>query len=205
MDWSLPARAWLMSPVVPQYDGDRIWAGRGGKSSGEQNADDFRQLVHSSEKSATPKARATIVVANASGALAGIPGGPGFGAIDERLDPTCLYSQVPAFSASDRAMIDVLTVTREGRLAVVELKADEDIHLPLQGWITGRAWRGTTPEASSSASDIFRTANCPPKSRSCFWWRRRCICIPQPTRCCATSRPRSTGRWLASTRDGETE
>jgi hypothetical protein len=30
-------------------------------------------------------------------------------------------------------MIDVLNVTREGRLAVVELKADEDIHLPLQG------------------------------------------------------------------------
>jgi hypothetical protein len=26
-----------------------------------------------------------------------------------------------------------LTVTHEGRLAVVELKADEDIHLPLQG------------------------------------------------------------------------
>ena len=30
-------------------------------------------------------------------------------------------------------MIDVLTVTVAGRLAVVELKADEDIHLPLQG------------------------------------------------------------------------
>jgi hypothetical protein len=30
-------------------------------------------------------------------------------------------------------MIDVLTLTREGRLAVLELKADEDIHLPLQG------------------------------------------------------------------------
>ena len=55
------------------------------------------------------------------------------GAVDERLDPVCMYSQVPAFSASDRAMIDVLTVTRPGRLAVVELKADEDIHLPLQG------------------------------------------------------------------------
>ncbi len=54
-------------------------------------------------------------------------------AVDERLNPACLYSQVPAFSASDRAMIDVLTVTREGQLAVVELKADEDIHLPLQG------------------------------------------------------------------------
>jgi hypothetical protein len=53
--------------------------------------------------------------------------------LDERLDTGCLYSQVPAFSASDRAMLDVLTTTRERRLAVVELKADEDIHLPLQG------------------------------------------------------------------------
>ena len=53
--------------------------------------------------------------------------------IDERLQPLQLYSQVPAFSASDRAMLDVLTTTRDGRLAVVELKADEDIHLPLQG------------------------------------------------------------------------
>ena len=43
------------------------------------------------------------------------------------------YSQVLAFSASDRAMIDVLAATRSGRLAVIELKADEDIHLPLQG------------------------------------------------------------------------
>jgi hypothetical protein len=40
---------------------------------------------------------------------------------------------MPAFSASDRAMIDVLAITREGRLAVLELKAEEDIHLPLQG------------------------------------------------------------------------
>src|SRR5262249_14907579 len=39
----------------------------------------------------------------------------------------------PAFSASDRAMIDVLTATRNGRLTVLELKAEEDIHLPLQG------------------------------------------------------------------------
>ncbi len=54
-------------------------------------------------------------------------------AIDARLDPAHVYSQVPAFSASDRAMIDVLTRTRTGRLAVLELKADEDIHLPLQG------------------------------------------------------------------------
>jgi hypothetical protein len=54
-------------------------------------------------------------------------------AVDECLDGNCLYSQVPAFSASDRAVLDVLTTTRDRRLAVVELKADEDIHLPLQG------------------------------------------------------------------------
>jgi hypothetical protein len=54
-------------------------------------------------------------------------------AIDERLNPAACYSQVPAFSAADRAMIDLLCATHEGRLAVVELKADEDIHLPLQG------------------------------------------------------------------------
>jgi hypothetical protein len=53
--------------------------------------------------------------------------------IDERLESREVYSQVPAFSAADRAMIDVLTRTHEGQLAVLELKADEDIHLPLQG------------------------------------------------------------------------
>jgi len=67
--------------------------------------------------------------------------------IDERLEMESVYSLVPAFSAADRAMIDVLKLTRDGRLAVVELKADEDIHLPLQGldyWARVRwhHWRG---------------------------------------------------------------
>src|SRR5262249_35639250 len=67
------------------------------------------------------------------------------GVIDERLESESVYSQVPAFSAADRAMIDVLTLTREGRVAVVELKADEDIHLPMQGldyWARGRWHHG---------------------------------------------------------------
>ena len=53
--------------------------------------------------------------------------------VDERLDASFVYSQVPAFASTDRAMLDVLTCTIEGRLAVLELKANEDIHLPLQG------------------------------------------------------------------------
>ena len=32
--------------------------------------------------------------------------------VDDRLDPLWQYSQIPAFSASDRAMIDVLTTTQ---------------------------------------------------------------------------------------------
>jgi hypothetical protein len=53
--------------------------------------------------------------------------------LDSHLDRAHVYSQVPAVSASDRSLIDVLTCTRAGRLVVLELKADEDIHLPVQG------------------------------------------------------------------------
>jgi hypothetical protein len=53
--------------------------------------------------------------------------------LDDRIDPRWVYSQVPAFAAGDRGMIDLLTVTRDGRLVVIELKAQEDLHLPLQG------------------------------------------------------------------------
>ena len=52
--------------------------------------------------------------------------------IDARLVPQYVYSQVPAFAAGDRGVIDLLGVTREGRLVVMELKATEDIHLVLQ-------------------------------------------------------------------------
>jgi hypothetical protein len=52
--------------------------------------------------------------------------------IDAQLDPRHLYSQVPAFSAGDRGVMDLLGVTRDGRLAVIELKVSEDIHLALQ-------------------------------------------------------------------------
>jgi len=53
--------------------------------------------------------------------------------IDPALWPEFVYPQVPAFAAADRGVIDLLTVTRRGRLAVVELKVHEEINLPLQG------------------------------------------------------------------------
>jgi hypothetical protein len=53
-----------------------------------------------------------------------------------------VYTQVPALSTGDRGMLDLLTLDRSGRLTVIELKADEDLHLPLQAldyWIRVRA------------------------------------------------------------------
>ncbi len=52
--------------------------------------------------------------------------------VDAGLIPTPVYGQVPAFAAADRGVIDLLAVDRAGRLAVLELKASQDIHLPLQ-------------------------------------------------------------------------
>jgi len=53
-----------------------------------------------------------------------------------------LYSQVPAMGNGERGMLDLLTLDHGGRLVVLEVKADEDMHLPLQGldyWIRVRA------------------------------------------------------------------
>ncbi len=53
-----------------------------------------------------------------------------------------VYSQVPALSSSERGMLDLLALDRDGRLTVIELKANEDLHLPLQAldyWIRVRA------------------------------------------------------------------
>lgn len=53
-------------------------------------------------------------------------------AIDGTLLPEPLYSQAPHMAAADRGILDLLGVDFEGRLAVIEIKASEDLHLPLQ-------------------------------------------------------------------------
>jgi hypothetical protein len=71
--------------------------------------------------------------------------------LDAHLNPNHVYTQVPAFVAGDRGMLDLLGVLQDGRLAVIELKADEDLHLALQGldyWIRVR-WHHLRSEAGS--------------------------------------------------------
>ena len=52
--------------------------------------------------------------------------------IDATLRCEPIYGQVPAFAGGERGVMDLLAVDRAGRLAVVELKASADLHLPLQ-------------------------------------------------------------------------
>lgn len=58
--------------------------------------------------------------------------------IDPGLEPRPLYSQVAAVSGRDRPVIDLLGIDRHRRLLIAEVKAEEDLYLPLQAldyWI----------------------------------------------------------------------
>ena len=52
--------------------------------------------------------------------------------VDSILDSRFVYAQVFAGSGAEHGIIHVLTITRAGRLAILELEAIEHIHLPLQ-------------------------------------------------------------------------
>jgi hypothetical protein len=77
-----------------------------------------------------------------------------------RLDAQHVYAQVPAIAgASDRGMLDLLGVTADGRLAVIELKADDDLHFALQGldyWIRVRHHHLQTADARTGLGEFQR-------------------------------------------------
>lgn len=72
--------------------------------------------------------------------------------IDATLLPSPIYPQAPAVAGGRRGVLDLLAVDERGRLAVIEVKADQDIHLPLQAldyWmrVTWHLQRGEFTEA----------------------------------------------------------
>jgi hypothetical protein len=77
-----------------------------------------------------------------------------------RLDPQHVYAQVPAIAgASDRGLLDLLGVTADGRLAVIELKADDDLHFALQGldyWIRVRHHHLQTVDTATGMGEFQR-------------------------------------------------
>lgn len=79
--------------------------------------------------------------------------------VDRTLDPRHLHTQVPAFAAGDRGMLDLLGVSTAGQLVILELKADEDPHLALQGldyWIRVRWHHAQHPDAASGLGEFQR-------------------------------------------------
>jgi hypothetical protein len=52
--------------------------------------------------------------------------------VDATLCREPIYGQVPALAGGERGVLDLLAVDHAGRLAVVELKASADLHLPMQ-------------------------------------------------------------------------
>ncbi len=61
--------------------------------------------------------------------------------IDANLLVQPVYGEAPAIAGLERGAVDLLAAARDGRLAVLELKTSEDIHLPMQAldyWIRVR-------------------------------------------------------------------
>lgn len=62
-------------------------------------------------------------------------------AIDAMLRPAPVYGQLIEWAGGDRGVLDLLAIDSAGRLAVIELKASEEPHLPVQAldyWIQTR-------------------------------------------------------------------
>lgn len=53
--------------------------------------------------------------------------------LDATLDPEFVYAQIPTWLGDERSVLDLLTINHHGRLVVIEIKAVEDMQLPLQG------------------------------------------------------------------------
>ena len=84
--------------------------------------------------------------------------------IDPALLPEPLHGQVLTFAAGDRDIIDLLALSRDGRLTVLELKASPDIQLPLQAldyWMRVR-WHLERREFNHLFPSIEVLA-CPPR------------------------------------------
>ena len=77
-----------------------------------------------------------------------------------RLDARHVYAQVPAIAgASDRGLLDLLGVTADGRLAVIELKAEDDLHFALQGldyWVRVRHHHLQAADAMTGMGEFQR-------------------------------------------------
>ncbi len=75
--------------------------------------------------------------------------------IDPGLDAACLHGQSLGVLGVHRSSLDLLGIGQDGRLAILELKAGEDIHLPLQAFDYWLRVRQHLARGEFSASGYF--------------------------------------------------
>jgi hypothetical protein len=100
--------------------------------------------------------------------------------IDAMLDQRFVYAQVLANAGGEHGVLDLLTVTRSGRLAIIELKASAHPICRCKRPIIGCVFAASCGAEKSPATDIFQASLCSRLRRSSIWWRRRCDSIRQP-------------------------
>jgi hypothetical protein len=82
--------------------------------------------------------------------------------LDASLDSARLYSQVVAVEAIDRRVVDLLGISKRGRLVVIELKASEDLQLPIQAMDYWLRVRRHQLAGDFKRSDLFPGAEIDP-------------------------------------------
>ena len=89
-------------------------------------------------------------------------------------------------------MLDLLAVDHRGRLAVIELKASEDVHLPLQALDYWMRVQWHVERREFQANGYFPGTRVASRSRrACCWFRPRSIFIPPMSASYVTFHPES--------------
>jgi hypothetical protein len=81
----------------------------------------------------------------------------GLGELLSEIRSEAVYSQVPALSSGDRGMLDLLALDQRNRLTVIEIKANEDLQLPMQAldyWIRVRALNADRQSPAGAARPL---------------------------------------------------
>jgi hypothetical protein len=142
---------------VPKHDGRESWRVRGiefaelsggdlsfgmgeRRPAGRHHAAEIERLAEELDRARTPDAsdREHPLYRQAPEAWLESQVRAGIETLDASLLREPVYGQTPVIAGGERGMIDLLAVDHSGRLAVVELKASADLHLPLQAldyWI----------------------------------------------------------------------
>ncbi len=134
--------------------GELLFGLTGRRPAGERHAAEIRRLVEELDRARTADAadREHPLYRQAPEAWLESQARADIRTLDASLLRDPVYGQTPVFAGGERGIIDLLAVDRAGRLAVVELKASSDLHLPLQAldyWIHVK-WHLDRGEFSSS-------------------------------------------------------